>query len=59
MQFLLVTMPIRELSNTILTSNNSIRELCNWIRELCNCIFTSNNSIRELYNSILTSNNYN
>ncbi len=45
MQFLLVTITIRELSNRI--------------RELCNCILTSNNLIRELYNSILTSNNAN
>jgi len=48
-----------ELSNSILTSNNSIRELCDLIKELPNCIFTSNNSIRELFNAIVTSNNYN
>ncbi len=35
-QFLLVRIPIRELSNSVLTSKNWIRELFNSITELCN-----------------------
>jgi len=48
MQLLLVRINIIELSNSILTSNNSIAELFNSFRELSNWIVTSKNAIRAL-----------
>jgi len=57
MQLLLVRINIIELSNSILTSNNSIAELFNSKSSQIQFLLVII-PIRELSNSILTSNNY-